>query len=56
MSLYFARVQIHVRVVEYDLHTLIVDCCTEYIINVRNTVVSDFGQFGPSNLDGIWRK
>jgi len=54
MSLYFARVQICVQVVEYDWHMPIVDCCIEYM--ARYNAVLGSGQFGPRNLNRMWRK
>ena len=50
MSLYFVGVRICVRVVEYDWHMPIVNCCIEYIVHARNNVVLMCGQFGQLSL------
>jgi hypothetical protein len=50
MSLHFVGLRICVRVVEYDWHMAIVDCCIEYIVHARNNVVLRCGQFGQLSL------
>jgi len=46
MSLYFAGFRICVRVIQYDWHMAIVDCCIEYIVQGRSNIVLRCGQFG----------
>jgi hypothetical protein len=53
MSLYFEWVHICVRVVEYDLHMLIVVYCIKCIIYAENKVVSGSSQFGPRNVNDV---
>jgi hypothetical protein len=52
MSLYFVWGSVFacVRVVEYDRNMPIVDCCIEYIVQVRNNVVLWCGHFGQLSL------
>ena len=52
-SAYFVWIHIHVRVVKYDWHMPIVNCCIEYIVCVQNSVISGSGQH---NLNCMWRK
>jgi hypothetical protein len=56
VSQYFVWFHIPVHAVEYDWQLLIVDYYIEYIEYVWNNVVSRSGQFGPSNLNGMWHK
>jgi hypothetical protein len=51
MSLYFVCIYINVRVVKYDWHLPIVDCCIGCIVHARYNVLSGSYQFGPRNLD-----